>query len=66
MHVCTGCIVACVNVCVQMSASNVKSKIDLLDSAKQVRNKVNSAYCLPPSAEDWESTNGVLAFAKVR
>eukprot|EP00013_Stygamoeba_regulata_P004802 CAMPEP_0177632126 /NCGR_PEP_ID=MMETSP0447-20121125/2121_1 /TAXON_ID=0 /ORGANISM="Stygamoeba regulata, Strain BSH-02190019" /LENGTH=552 /DNA_ID=CAMNT_0019133665 /DNA_START=10 /DNA_END=1668 /DNA_ORIENTATION=+ len=48
----------------KMSASNIKSKIDLLDSAKSVRAKVNSAYCLPPTEKDWESTNGVLAFAK--
>ena len=43
----------------KMSASEEKSKIDLLDSDEAVRSKVNSAHC-PVSAED----NGVLAFLK--
>ena len=43
----------------KMSSSEEKSKIDLLDSAETVKNKINSAHC-PISAED----NGVLAFLK--
>ena len=43
----------------KMSASEEKSKIDLLDSSETVKNKINSAHC-PISVED----NGVLAFLK--
>lgn len=43
----------------KMSASEEKSKIDLLDSAEAVRNKIQSAHC-PIAVED----NGVLAFLK--
>ena len=31
----------------KMSASNEKTKIDLLDGNKSIRKKINSAYCLP-------------------
>lgn len=44
----------------KMSASDVKSKIDVLDDEKTVKEKVNSAHCVPGVVED----NGVLAFAK--
>lgn len=43
----------------KMSASEEKSKIDLLDSAEAVRSKVQNANC-PIAVED----NGVLAFLK--
>ena len=43
----------------KMSASEEKSKIDLLDSAEAVRSKIQSAHC-PIAVED----NGVLAFLK--
>ena len=43
----------------KMSASEEKSKIDLLDSADAVRSKIQSAHC-PIAVED----NGVLAFLK--
>lgn len=43
----------------KMSASEEKSKIDLLDSADAVMNKVQSAHC-PITVED----NGILAFLK--
>lgn len=43
----------------KMSASEEKSKIDLLDSADTVMNKVQSAHC-PITVED----NGILAFLK--
>ena len=43
----------------KMSSSEEKSKIDLLDSADIVRNKIQSAHC-PIAVED----NGVLAFLK--
>lgn len=42
----------------KMSASDPNSKIDLLDSPKQVQKKINSAYCSPGVVED----NGLLAF----
>ena len=44
----------------KMSSSDVKSKIDVLDDEKTVKEKVNSAHCVPGIVED----NGVLAFAK--
>lgn len=44
----------------KMSASNPKSKIDLLDSEKEVARKVNSAYCKEGEVKD----NGVLAFCE--
>lgn len=44
----------------KMSASNPKSKIDLLDDAKTVEEKINAAYCPEGVVED----NGILAFAK--
>ncbi|MBI3027421.1 tyrosine--tRNA ligase, partial [Candidatus Woesearchaeota archaeon] len=43
----------------KMSASEEKSKIDLLDSAETVKQKIQSAHC-PIAVED----NGVLAFLK--
>ncbi|MBI2652595.1 tyrosine--tRNA ligase [Candidatus Woesearchaeota archaeon] len=43
----------------KMSASEEKSKIDLLDSSETVKSKINSAHC-PIAVED----NGVLAFLK--
>lgn len=43
----------------KMSASEEKSKIDLLDSADEVNNKISSAHC-PIAAAD----NGILAFLK--
>lgn len=42
----------------KMSASDPNSKIDILDDAKQVRKKVNSAYCAPGEIEN----NGLIAF----
>jgi len=42
----------------KMSASDEKSKIDVLDSEKDVEKKITSAYCHAGSAEE----NGVLAF----
>lgn len=42
----------------KMSASDPNSKIDLLDSPKQVQKKINSAYCSPGVVDD----NGLLAF----
>lgn len=44
----------------KMSASDPKSKIDLLDSPDDVIKKLNSAYCEAGIVED----NGVLAFLK--
>lgn len=44
----------------KMSASDPRSKIDLLDDEKTVKEKVNSAYCEPGVVED----NGVLAFVR--
>jgi tyrosyl-tRNA synthetase len=44
----------------KMSASDPKSKIDLLDSKKDVEKKVNSAYCKEGEVKD----NGVLAFCE--
>ena len=44
----------------KMSASDPKSKIDLLDDPKAVEDKINDAYCPEGVVED----NGVLAFAK--
>jgi len=44
----------------KMSSSDLKSKIDVIDDEKTVKEKVNSAQCAPGIVED----NGVLAFAK--
>lgn len=44
----------------KMSASDLNSKIDLLDSEEDVKKKLNSAYCPEGEVED----NGVLAFCK--
>ncbi|MBN1896761.1 MAG: tyrosine--tRNA ligase [Candidatus Aenigmarchaeota archaeon] len=44
----------------KMSASDEKSKIDVLDSAKDVESKISSAYCPAGSSEE----NGVLAFVE--
>jgi tyrosyl-tRNA synthetase len=44
----------------KMSSSDPKSKIDLLDKAKDVAKKVRSAYC----AEGEVEGNGVLSFCK--
>ena len=43
-----------------MSSSEEDSKIDLLDSAAQVKKKIKSAFCEPGNIEQ----NGILAFAK--
>lgn len=44
----------------KMSASDTKSKIDVLDSAEDVTKKINSAHCVAGEVED----NGILAFVK--
>ena len=44
----------------KMSASDPRSKIDLLDEPKEVEDKLNGAYCPEGVVEG----NGVLAFAK--
>jgi tyrosyl-tRNA synthetase len=44
----------------KMSASDPKSKVDLLDDEKMVQKKLNSAFCEEGVVED----NGVLAFLK--
>ncbi len=44
----------------KMSASDLKSKIDLLDDEKAVQDKLKGAYCEEGVVED----NGVLAFLK--
>lgn len=44
----------------KMSASDEKSKIDLLDSKKDVEMKINSAYCKEGELKD----NGVVAFVE--
>jgi tyrosyl-tRNA synthetase len=44
----------------KMSASDERSKIDLADDEKTVKDKINSAYCEPGIIKD----NGVLAFTK--
>ena len=43
-----------------MSASDPKSKIDLLDEEQMIKEKINSAYCIAGEVED----NGILAFTK--
>ena len=42
-----------------MSASNEKSKIDLLDTEKEIKQKINDADCVAG-----DSDNGVMAFVK--
>jgi tyrosyl-tRNA synthetase len=44
----------------KMSSSEEDSKIDLLDSAANVKKKMKKAFCEPGNVEN----NGVLAFAK--
>ena len=44
----------------KMSASDEKSKIDLLDDKKTIERKVNSAYCKEGELKD----NGVMAFVE--
>jgi tyrosyl-tRNA synthetase len=44
----------------KMSASDPKSKIDLLDNEAAIKDKLNSAYCESGVVED----NGILAFLK--
>lgn len=44
----------------KMSASEEKSKIDLLDSSKDIEKKVNSAFCKEGEVKD----NGVLVFVE--
>tara|TARA_B100001971_G_scaffold182232_1_gene179455 strand:- start:147 stop:593 length:447 start_codon:yes stop_codon:yes gene_type:complete len=44
----------------KMSASDEKSKIDLLDSKKEVESKVKKAYCKEGEIKE----NGVLAFCE--
>lgn len=43
----------------KMSASNVKSKIDLLDNEDEIKNKINAAYCL-----EGDPYNGIMAFMR--
>jgi tyrosyl-tRNA synthetase len=43
-----------------MSSSEKNSKIDILDSSKDVMNKLKGAFCEEGNIEN----NGVLAFAK--
>ena len=43
----------------KMSASNISSKIDLLDSDEDIKKKISRAYCLEGDAD-----NGVMAFMK--
>lgn len=42
----------------KMSASDPNSKIDVLEEPKQVKKKINSAYCSPGELKD----NGLIAF----
>ena len=44
----------------KMSSSDEDSKIDLLDSAAQLKKKLKKAFCEPGNTED----NGVLSFCK--
>lgn len=44
----------------KMSASEEESKIDLLDSAANIKKKLKKAFCEPGNVEG----NGVLAFVK--
>lgn len=44
----------------KMSSSDASSKIDFLDTPKEVRKKINDAQCVEGIVED----NGVLAFAR--
>lgn len=44
----------------KMSASEEDSKIDLLDSADQLKKKLKKAFCEPGNVE----TNSILAFCK--
>ncbi len=43
-----------------MSSSEENSKIDMLDSAAQLKKKIKSAFCEPGNCDN----NGLLAFAK--
>ena len=43
-----------------MSSSDEDSKIDLLDSAAQVKKKLKKAFCEPGNIAD----NGILSFCK--
>ena len=44
----------------KMSSSEENSKIDLLDSAPQLKKKIKSAFCEPGNVEN----NGILSFTK--
>lgn len=44
----------------KMSASDPNSKIDILEEPKQVKKKINTAFCAPGIVED----NGLIAFIK--
>ncbi|AET40966.1 tyrosine--tRNA ligase TYS1 Ecym_7114 [Eremothecium cymbalariae DBVPG len=44
----------------KMSASDPNSKIDVLEEPKQVKKKINTAYCSPGDVDD----NGLLSFVK--
>ncbi|SCU85814.1 LADA_0D09912g1_1 [Lachancea dasiensis] len=44
----------------KMSASDPNSKIDILEEPKQVKKKINSAFCAPGVVED----NGLLSFVE--
>ena len=46
----------------KMSSSEEESKIDLLDSAADVKKKLKKAFCEPGNITD----NGVLSFCKVK
>ena len=43
----------------KMSASNLSSKIDLIDSEEEIRKKVNASYCM-----EGNPNNGIMAFLK--
>ena len=43
-----------------MSSSEENSKIDLLDSAAEIKKKIKGAFCEPGNIEN----NGILSFAK--
>ena len=45
----------------KMSSSEAESKIDLLDSAADIKKKLKKAFCEPGNIAD----NGVLSFCKV-
>ncbi|QPG76890.1 Tyrosine--tRNA ligase cytoplasmic [Brettanomyces nanus] len=44
----------------KMSSSDANSKVDVLEKPKQVRKKINSAFCAPGNVEE----NGLLSFVR--